>query len=529
MKFISRLSCAIVVGVCILMAVPIGTAINLAQRQAVQREDELVLSSARLALARSDETGDQIRDAARIVNGLTGALACSDHGLDVMRKLDLGSTLLQGVGWMDGDRMRCSSFSGNRPFDLGPTEFVSTKGMVFRTGVTLIDPAVPYVAIQAGSAVGIVHKDLALSFVEAVPGLNVAVFSWSHRNPIISRGIIAAPLLKGELNDEGVFRTDGQIVGVVRSKRYDTGAVAVLPAGHAADYAAQAARILVPIGLLVGLALSALLNYVLRSRWSMRSLIRTALRRREFYLVYQPVVELATGRMIGVEALIRWRRANGEVLTPEMFIPEAEQAGLVTCITARVLDLLGEDAKHILRMAPDFHFAVNFSAADMHRTDILEEVKALVDRSGIARTSLIVEATEQSVVNVDRARETMRALRTAGVRVAIDDFGTGYSSLAYLAQLEIDFLKIDRLFVHSLGTCAATSQVAARIIEMAKDLDLRIIAEGVETRQQELLLRSLGVEYAQGYLYDRPLAIDELLPRLGAQASSPCLERRTAA
>ncbi|WP_281347065.1 EAL domain-containing protein [Sphingomonas piscis] len=192
-------------------------------------------------------------------------------------------------------------------------------------------------------------------------------------------------------------------------------------------------------------------------------------------------------------------------------------------VAARVLELLVQDAKHILMLSPLCHFAVNFAAADLHRTNIFEEVSALVESSGIRFTSLVIEATERSLVEVERASESMQRLRAAGIKVAIDDFGTGYSSLAYLAQLEVDFLKIDKLFVQSLGTDSATSHVALRIIDMANDLSLSIVAEGVETKEQEQSLKELGVGHAQGYLYGRPMVLDDLLDDLRRQrAAAKC-------
>ncbi|MCP3729106.1 EAL domain-containing protein [Sphingomonas sp. MG17] len=529
MKPIGRLTLAIVIGVCCMIAVPIGAAIALARQQAVEREELLVLSLARSALARSDETGDQIAAAARAINPLTDAEACSRLGLDLMRKLDLGSTLLQGVGRMEGNVMRCSSFAGGKAFDLGPPQFVSANGTIFRAQVRLIDPALPYVAVQAGATVAIVHKELALSFVEAMPGLDVSVISWLHRIPILSRGDVPLTLLHSKVEREAIFRVADRTVGVARSKRYDTGAIVVLPANQAATYATEAAKLLVPIGLLVGIALSALLIWAMRSWSSTRAIVRQGLRRREYHLCYQPVIDLASGRIVGAEALIRWRRSSGEIVPPDIFIPAAEEAGIICAITGRVFDLLAEDASDVLRIEPDFHFAVNLSAADMHRSDIIADIHSLTERSGIPHAKLIVEVTERSVVDLERARETVHSLRRGGIAVAIDDFGTGYSSLAYLAQLDVDFLKIDKLFVHSLGTGSATNQVAARIIEMANDLNLRIIAEGIETRAQEMILRNLGVHYAQGYLYDRPLSLEDLLQRLRAQRAIPRRKKNVAA
>lgn len=517
MRAFNRLTLLIVLGVVITTALPILAAISLARQQTVQAERDYGIGLARSALHRSEVTGDQLATAARAINRLSAAQACSPEALDLMREIDLGSTLLQSVGWAEGNTLRCSSFGEKKPFDLGPPDFVSSTNSTFRRHVVLIDPTMPYVVVQTGHSVGIVHKDLALSFVEDVPGLGVSVFSWSRRLPLISRGTIPPELLTRKFAGDTVFRSGDRLVAVVKSRKYDTGAIVVLPPGHTANYASKAALILIPIGVIVGLILSAVLVHVIRNRASMPMMIRAALKRRKFHLLYQPVVDLQSGRTVGVEALIRWDRGNGLEIPPDRFIPVAEEAGLIPLVTARVLELLAEDARHILRVAPGFHFAVNFSAQDMHRTNILDEVGRLVGRSGIQLENLLIEATERSLVDVDLARENLHQLRSAGIRVAIDDFGTGYSSLAYLARLEVDYLKIDKLFVQALGTDSATNQVAARIIEMAKDLDLKIIAEGIETEGQRSQLRRLDVELGQGYFFGRPMPLDDLLPLLRAE------------
>jgi sensor c-di-GMP phosphodiesterase-like protein len=504
----------IVIGVVITTALPILAAINLSRQQADESARDYAVEIARRALDRSEMTGEQLGQAAKSLAVLNPAEACGPKGLDLMRRIDLRSTMLQAVGWAEGDTMRCSSFSGDRPFALGPADFVSEHGSKFRVDVTLLDDDLSYLVVQTGPALGIIHRDLPLSFVDDIPGLKVGLFSWSDRVPMATRGDVPAELFATRFAGDVVFRHGGHLVAVVKSKRYDIGTIAMVPIGYGANYAGQTAILLIPLGIVVGLILSTLLVYVVRTRLSMPAMIRTALARRQFFLLYQPVVELSSGRIIGAEALIRWDRgAAGEIPT-DRFIDAAEEAGLVPLITAHVLELLADDARQVLTLMADFRFSVNLSASDLYRPSILGEVDRLLDRSGMRADNLVIEATERSLVDVDRARETIGRLRAMGVRLAIDDFGTGYSSLAYLAQIEADLLKIDKLFVQALGTESATSQVAARIIEMGKDLSLRIVAEGIESKRQERLLKRLGVECGQGYLYGQPMAVGDLLLRL---------------
>lgn len=514
MRGFNRLSWLIIIGVVITTALPILAAISLARQQGVESEREYVADLALRALARSEITGAQLGAAAKAMRALDPTQACGPQGLDLMRTIDLRSTMLQAVGWMDGDTMRCSSFSGDRAFELGPADFVSTNGSQHRVNVSLIDGDTSYLAVQAGQTVGIIHRELPLSFVDSIPGLRVSIFSWSHRRPLVARGLIPHELFTKKFTGDTVFRHRGELVAVAKSKRLDIAAIAMVPAGSGADNAARAALLLIPIGIFVGLLLSMLLVYVIRNRLSMSTMIRTALLQRKFHLLYQPIVELGTGRIVGAEALIRWDRgAAGEIPT-DRFIDAAEEAGLVPLITAHVFELLVDDARQVLTLMPDFRVSVNLSASDLHRPSILAEVDQLFARSGMRGNNLVIEVTERSLLDIDRAREIIGRLRAMGVRLAIDDFGTGYSSLAYLTQLEADVLKIDKLFVQALGTESATSHVAARIIDMGKDLNLKIVAEGIETKRQERLLKRLGVQCAQGFLYGQAMEVEDLLLRL---------------
>jgi sensor c-di-GMP phosphodiesterase-like protein len=510
----------IVLALVLTISLPILAAFAIARDQALEREENLAMNLASGTLMRSEQVTDQLIAGARVINAMPSAQACSPAALDALRKIDLESTMLQAAAHIRGSTIDCSSFAGLRRIELGPPDFMSEHGVRNWTGLRPFENEEDYIGAASGSFLAIIHKNLLLSYVDKVDRLAIGTFAWSGRRLFLSRGRIDPRWLAKAARGPGIYRVDGKLVAIVKSKRLDLGSIAVLPQSRQARSARELGTMLVPLGLAAGLLLAALLVRVLRRQMAMPGLIRRGLRNGEFHVLYQPAVDLATGRTIGGEALIRWRRPNGKLIPPDHFIAVAEEAGIIRLITERVLDLIAKDARDILGIMPDFHFSVNFSAADMQQAGMFDTLSGFVCRAGMRPDNLVIEATERSLIDVAVAQDAIGRLREAGIKVAIDDFGTGYSSLGYLGLLKIDLLKIDRLFVQALGTDSATSQVASHIINMAKDLKLLTVAEGIETADQASCVRALGVDFAQGFHFGPPMTADRLLERLRVERSS---------
>ena len=269
--------------------------------------------------------------------------------------------------------------------------------------------------------------------------------------------------------------------------------------------------LIVPLGGVVALLLVAVVAWFSRHRLSLRSELASAIKSRELVVHYQPIIALDTGRCVGAEALVRWQQPDGRIIPPDSFIPIAEEFGLIDDITDFMIDRVAEDLAAMLAVDQAVHVAINLGARDIGSGRFLPILSRALERRDVAPAQIWLEATERGFVDADAARETIAKARAAGHLVAIDDFGTGYSSLSLLERLPLDALKIDKAFVDSIGKHAATSVVIPHIIDMAQELDLDIVAEGIETEEQVSYLRNAGVALGQGWFYAKAMPLDDFI------------------
>ncbi|HEX8179170.1 MAG TPA: EAL domain-containing protein [Pyrinomonadaceae bacterium] len=258
-------------------------------------------------------------------------------------------------------------------------------------------------------------------------------------------------------------------------------------------------------------------------RLAMENSLRRALEREEFVLHYQPQVCGDDGRVVGVEALVRWQHPELGLVPPVEFIPLAEDTGLIEPIGAWVLHTaLAQAVRWQARGLPVGRIAVNLSARQFRQPDLAGMVAGLLAETGLRPACLELELTESSIMHdTANAIATLRELKAMGVRVAVDDFGAGYSSLAYLKHLPIDVLKIDRSFIRDMATDADDAAIVMAIITLAHSLKLQVVAEGVETEEHLRFLRLLRCDEMQGYLFSKPLSaadLEQLLARQRAGA-----------
>jgi len=243
-----------------------------------------------------------------------------------------------------------------------------------------------------------------------------------------------------------------------------------------------------------------------RERLALAGELRSALRARELVLHYQPKADLGTGRIVGVEALVRWQHPRHGMLAPDRFLAVAEQAGLMRQLTAYVLDEALRQAAAWGAAGRGLDMAVNVCAADLLDNRFPDEVHALLARHAVPAERLQLEVTENTVMSdPQRILDVLARLSEAGIALSLDDYGTGYSSLAYLKRLPIRELKIDRSFVCNMDTDDQDATIVRSTVELANNLHLRVVAEGVETNANWTALADMGAQLAQGYLLTAPL------------------------
>jgi predicted signal transduction protein with EAL and GGDEF domain len=252
-------------------------------------------------------------------------------------------------------------------------------------------------------------------------------------------------------------------------------------------------------------------------RLTLESNLRRALERQEFSLAYQAKVDLKSGRITGVEALLRWSNAELGSVSPATFIPVAEETGLIVHIGRWVLKTACLQNVAWQRAGlPPINMAVNLSVRQFADENLLADVAAILQETGMNPMLLELELTEGMIVhNVERAIKLLTAIKKLGVRLAIDDFGTGYSSLGQLKNFPIDTLKVDRSFIRDLATDSEDKAITSAIIAMGKTLSLTVIAEGVETAEQQAFLREQSCDEMQGYYFSKPIGPDEFATLLG--------------
>jgi sensor c-di-GMP phosphodiesterase-like protein len=433
---------------------------------------------------------------------------CSDDEVAYLRGLVFRAEYLKDAGRMRDGRIECSATLSHVPvsqLQLRP-DFMQTDG-------TVLYEDLPMFRIGNRSAITVQSGD-----------------SYIVYNPYNPTPPISAPMHYTLTDTDVATRTTGRLMGempqvpqtILRTEgltRYNGSIYATRctsdQAVCATTYVAIPEAILtnhtaLSISVLMGALAGGLLGFICyliygRNQGMEHRLLR-AIRRDELKVVYQPIVDLATGEIVEAEALVRWTDDDNNPISPEVFIKVAENAGFVGEVTRLVVRRVLHDFGKTLRERSGFRVNVNIAAPDLADPEFMPMLENALSKAGVQPNGLGIEITESFTARQQVAKETILRLRQKGHFVHIDDFGTGYSSLAYLHDLSVDAIKIDKAFTRAIGTDAVTGSILPQILTMADTLELRVIVEGIETLQQAAYFAAADqIIYAQGWLYGHPV------------------------
>ena len=454
---------------------------------------------------------------------------CSDAEIEYFRQLIFQSQFLKAAGRMRDGHIECSTTSGQNLLSHERyTPFISKQD-----GTRLYRNLPPFrvddenvISAQRGTAF-VVYNPYNF-FALAAPPMHFTATAMDaapgDSTPQLVGDMLSVPpdvvatQGKRKLGDTLYATRCSQVVG--------TCLVASISIPDALAMNRASSMVFMAIGGVFG-SLIGLLCPVLYSRnKSVEQQLIRAIRADALTVVYQPIVDLATGHIVEAEALVRWTDEYKNVVSPDVFVKIAEERGFVGEITKLVLRHSLRDFGATLRARPNFRINVNIAAADLADANFIPVVEKFLAEAEVSARCLGIEITESYTARQQVARNTILRLRQRGHYVAIDDFGTGYSSLAYLHDLSVDAIKIDKAFTKAIGTDAVTVSILPQILTMAETLNLRVVVEGIETKvQADYFAASEQDIHAQGWLFGRPVParvflqmLDEEEARLNRQA-----------
>lgn len=449
---------------------------------------------------------------------------CSDAEIAFFRQSVFHSVYVKDLGRMRDGKIKCSAMLGREGLPL--TEFKPAFGYLDGTKVYInLPPALP-------GPIRVYTRLLGDLYVTEDPNFSEYI-TWLKRNFEVNT-FDAVSLNKAPASRPARARpaaiTDRDAQGSTGDSLYATrcssrrSSTCITTRGSLSEaLAAGRGQLQLDSGLgaLLGAVLVLIYALIYQRSRNLTQQLRRAIHQDALRLVYQPIVEMPSGRIVEAEALLRWTDEEGFNVSPDHFIHLAEERGFAGQLTRLVLRHALLDFAGILRSCPGFRLNINVTAADLADGDFLNLLNRSLAESKVAPEALAIEVTETSTANSKAVKAAIHQLRQSGHSVQIDDFGTGYSSLAYLKDLSVDTIKIDKSFTQAIGTHSVTVSILPQILSLARTLNLRVIVEGIETSEQARFFDGSGdAMRGQGWLYGRPVPPQEFLRNFHEQSAS---------
>lgn len=453
---------------------------------------------------------------------------CSDAEMAYFRELVFRSDYLKDAGRIHGGKIDCSATVG-RPsrtvgqFTADSLQDDGTGTIAYSNLVPIHDPVLKRAGLQMGNAYVVFgsHKP-------ASPGpvpMHL-IFNMAH-DPSAQQGSqpgVAQQNAKASPNAAGLIRLGNNLDATRCSTLHSSCVTAYTSVSEALRGEAVTIAGCTLAGGGLGILSGIMFSFMYKRSRDLCQQLRRAVERDKLQVAYQPIVNFASRRIVGAEALARWTDEEGNLVSPEDFIKIAEEHGFIGLITKRMLQRTLRDFAKILQSHPSLRLSLNVAAADLVDPEFLPMLEDSLKRYKVQPPNLVLEITERATASSAAAKETIRILRHRGHSIHIDDFGTGYSNLDRLLYLFADTIKIDKAFTKVIGTESVAVAILPQILAMAKSLGLEVIIEGIETEHQAdyfSLSSANGMMYGQGFLYGHPVTIEEFYDLLLDEQEEP--------
>jgi sensor c-di-GMP phosphodiesterase-like protein len=439
---------------------------------------------------------------------------CSEEDMGLLRNLLYHSYLLKDVGRIRDNKIACSATLAHEHLpgsELPNPVSIGTDGVkVYRDFPGFRLPNVLIVVLQDGDSYVVLNLRVNNLRESSPVHFTTTVIGPAQYQRVVRAGG-PEQTSWAQLTRDGDFRI-GETLYSTRCSSLKINNICIT-ASLSVSEALQANRgelkVLVLLGGLTGALFGLMLSIFYRRNRSLDHQLLRAIRKDKLQVVYQQIVSLASGRIVGAEALARWTDEEGSAVGPDIFVKIAEEHGFVGSITRLVVRHVLRDFAATLRVLPDFRLSINVAAADLADPGFLPMLEQALKQAEVPAKSLIIEITESSTARHEMAIASILRLHQRGHSIHIDDFGTGYSSLSYLHDLAVDAIKIDRTFTRTIGTEAVTAGILPQILAMAESLNLLVIVEGIETSQQaEYFAAEAQPIFGQGWLFGRAVTVD---------------------
>lgn len=490
---------------------PPGLFILVSWFQAVRDMDTQLARYAATSLDRADEI---FASAEATLEQMSATLEprCSDATMQAMGRTILESIYFHEATLVINGAVQCTNLRRLSP----PVPVTHTENSL-----------VPAGGIHISAPLTLARENLTAIVIHARAGSGDGAMFGLHLNPrLLGEAVNKSATedqvsLQIERNDGTVLsqfglpagrppqRRDGHRV-VLESRRYPVRVIAVGSPDWIKQNWKQNVLIYASIGLLTSAVLFVLLLVIARRQFSMAASLEDALDQGQFEVYYQPMIDAVTGGCVGAESLLRWKHPQLGVISPDTFVPAAEQSGFIITLTQWLMRRIMTDMSDLLHDHPDFHLSVNISPQHFGERGLIADIRRMIGER-VQPGQIVIEVTEHELImNEDKkALEVLQHIRALGTPVALDDFGSGYSSLRYLSSFPFDYLKIDKVFIDAIGTESLSAGLVDTIVSMARQFKLKIVAEGVEKPAQLAYLQNLKVDYVQGWLFSKALPAAE--------------------